>query len=69
MEPGKQIDLTTAILYEMPMDELNNLADTLGMRLLHLKSTGKDAEMPEKFKRSMLELYHISEVIEAREKK
>lgn len=48
----------------MSVRELENLADVYATKLTWLHSVGKDKEDPETYKRTALELYHISEIID-----
>lgn len=58
------MNLTSSKLKKMSVSELENLADVYATKLTWLHSTGKDKENPEMYKRTALELYHISEIID-----
>jgi len=47
---------------------LVEMADLYATKLQWLHSTGKDKENPEKYKQTALELFHISEIIDFKEK-
>lgn len=44
------------------------MADLYATKLQWLHSTGKDKENPEKYKQTALELFHLSEIIDFKEK-
>jgi len=56
--------LTTSKLKKYSIKRLVELADLYATKLQWLHSTGKDKEDPEQYKRTALELYHVSELIE-----
>jgi len=58
--------LTTKKLKKKKVRELELIADQMAMRLQWLHSTGKDKEEPEQYKRLALEIYHVSELIDAK---
>ena len=58
--------LTTKKLKKKKIRELELIADQMAMRLQWLHSTGKDKEEPEQYKRLALEIYHVSELIDAK---
>lgn len=58
--------LTTKKLKKMAIGQLIDLADNYATRLLWLHSTGKTED--DKYKRMASELFHISGIIEEKEK-
>jgi|TARA_R110001599_G_scaffold20139_4_gene76714 hypothetical protein len=58
--------LTTKKLKKKKVRELELIADQMATRLQWLHSTGKDKEEPEQYKRLALEIYHVSELIDAK---
>ena len=60
-------ELTTKKLKKMSKSQLEALANQYATKLTWLHSTGKNTEDPEAYKRTALELYHISELIEYKE--
>ena len=58
--------LTTKKLKKKKVRELEAIADQMATRLQWLHSTGKDKEEPEQYKRLALEIYHVSELIDAK---
>ena len=58
--------LTTKKLKKKKDRELELIADQMAMRPQWLHSTGKDKEEPEQYKRLALEIYHVSELIDAK---
>ena len=56
--------LTTKKLKKKKVRELVAIADQMATRLQWLHSTGKDKE--EQYKRLALEIYHVSELIDAK---
>ena len=58
--------LTTKKLKKKKVRELVLIADQMATRLQWLHSTGKDKEEPEQYKRLALEIYHVSELIDAK---
>ena len=58
--------LTTKKLKKKKVRELVAIADQMATRLQWLHSTGKDKEEPEQYKRLALEIYHVSELIDAK---
>ena len=59
-------ELTTKKLKKKKVRELVAIADQMATRLQWLHSTGKDKEEPEQYKRLALEIYHVSELIDAK---
>tara|TARA_R110000787_G_scaffold8098_2_gene27097 strand:+ start:204 stop:431 length:228 start_codon:yes stop_codon:yes gene_type:complete len=59
-------ELTTKKLKKKNVRQLEIIADEMAMRLNWLHSTGKNKEEPEQYKRLALELYHVSELIDAK---
>lgn len=60
--------LTTKRLKKKSLTELNKIADQMATKLQWLHSTGKQESDPEKYKRLCLELYHVAQIIEEKEK-
>ena len=59
-------ELTTKKLKKKNVRQLEVIADEMAMRLQWLHSTGKNKEEPKQYKRLALELYHVSELIDAK---
>jgi len=59
--------LTTKKLYKKSLIELVAIADQMATRLNWLHSTGKAEQEPDTYKRLALELFHISEIIDAKQ--
>lgn len=62
------MELTTKKLKKLSKTELTKIADQMATKLQWFHSTGKNKTEPERYKRLALELYHVAEIIEEKEK-
>lgn len=62
------MELTTKKLKKLSKTELTKIADQMATKLQWLHSTGKNKTEPERYKRLALELYHVADIIEEKQK-
>jgi hypothetical protein len=62
------MQLTTKKLKKLSKTELTKIADQMATKLQWFHSTGKNEQEPERYKRLALELYHVAEIIEEKER-